>query len=104
MRGGCAELQRFAVQETQGLIDSIAAELKSGKSEVACEQGQLAKVSKDRSGIVTQERLTKLVRVDGARELTFHTEILRCLVDIEMGGFVHLNDLRAAHPHARSDA
>ena len=34
--------------------------MKEGKSEVMCEQGQLYKVSKNKDGIVTKERLTKL--------------------------------------------
>jgi adenine-specific DNA-methyltransferase len=53
------DLTDFSVYYTQGLIDSIIAELKAGKSEVVCEQGQLIKVSKDRNGVVIQERLTK---------------------------------------------
>ena len=40
-------------------MDSITAELKAGKSEVVCEQGQLVKVTKDKDGIVTQDVLTK---------------------------------------------
>jgi adenine-specific DNA-methyltransferase len=53
------ELTDFSVYYTQGLVDSIMAELKVGKSEVVCEQGQLIKVSKDKDGAVTQDRLTK---------------------------------------------
>ena len=53
-------LTDFSVYYTQGLVDSITAELKAGKSEVVCEQGQLIKVSKDKDGIVRQEVLTKL--------------------------------------------
>ncbi len=53
------ELTDFSVYYTQGLIDSIAAELKEGKSEVVCDQGQLIKVSKDKQGVVTREVLTK---------------------------------------------
>ena len=54
------ELVDFSVFYTQGLIDSIEAELKNGKSAVVCDAGRLVKVSKDRDGIV-QERdvLTK---------------------------------------------
>lgn len=33
--------------------------MKAGKSEVVCETGQLAKLSKDKQGIVTRETLTK---------------------------------------------
>jgi site-specific DNA-methyltransferase (adenine-specific)/adenine-specific DNA-methyltransferase len=53
------ELTDFSVYYTQGLVDAIAAELKEGKSEVVCEQGQLIKVSKDKQGVVTPEKLTK---------------------------------------------
>lgn len=53
------ELTDFSVYYTQGLIDSIAAELKAGKTQVVCDQGQLVKVLKDKNGTVTQERLTK---------------------------------------------
>ena len=41
------------------MADAIAAELKEGKSEVVCEQGQLVKISKDKQGVVTREVLTK---------------------------------------------
>ncbi len=53
------ELTDFSVYYTQGLVDAIAAELKEGKSEVVCEQGQLIKVSKDKQGVITRDRLTK---------------------------------------------
>jgi adenine-specific DNA-methyltransferase len=53
------ELTDFSVYYTQGLVDSITAELKAGKSEVVCERGQLIKVSKNKDGVVTQEVLTK---------------------------------------------
>jgi len=53
------ELTDFSVYYTQGLVESITAEMKAGKSEVVCEQGQLIKVSKDKNGIVTQDVLTK---------------------------------------------
>ena len=33
--------------------------MKEGKSEVMCEQGQLYKVSKNKDGVVTKEKLTK---------------------------------------------
>jgi site-specific DNA-methyltransferase (adenine-specific)/adenine-specific DNA-methyltransferase len=54
------ELTDFSVYYSQGLVDAIAADLKEGKSEVVCEQGQLLKVSKDKQGIVTRDVLTKL--------------------------------------------
>ena len=53
------ELTDFSVYYTQGLMDAISAELKEGKSEVICEQGTLIKVSKNKQGVVTREKLTK---------------------------------------------
>jgi site-specific DNA-methyltransferase (adenine-specific)/adenine-specific DNA-methyltransferase len=53
------ELTDFSVHYSQGLVDSITAELKAGKSEVACDAGQLVKFSKDKDGIVRREVLTK---------------------------------------------
>lgn len=41
------------------MIDTIAAELKAGKSEVVCEQTQLIKVSKDKDGVLTRTILTR---------------------------------------------
>ena len=53
------ELADFSVHYSQGLVDSITAELKAGKSEVACDAGQLVKFTKDKEGIVKREVLTK---------------------------------------------
>jgi site-specific DNA-methyltransferase (adenine-specific)/adenine-specific DNA-methyltransferase len=53
------ELTDFSVYYSQGLVDAIAADLKEGKSEVVCEQGQLLKISKDKQGIITRDVLTK---------------------------------------------
>lgn len=53
------ELTDFSVYYSQGLVDSIAAELKEGKSEVVCEQGHLWKVSKDKEGVIRRDKLTK---------------------------------------------
>ena len=53
------ELTDFSVYYTQGAAEAAAASLKNGKSEVVCEQGQLIKVSKDKDGVVTREKLTK---------------------------------------------
>jgi len=53
------ELTDFSVHYSQGLVDSITAELKAGKSEVACNAGQLVKFTKDKDGIVKREVLTK---------------------------------------------
>lgn len=53
------ELTDFSVFYSQGIADSIAAELREGKSEVVCEQGKLIKVSKDKKGVITRDALTK---------------------------------------------
>ncbi|HBJ87339.1 MAG TPA: site-specific DNA-methyltransferase, partial [Verrucomicrobiales bacterium] len=53
------ELTDFSVHYSQGLVDSITAEMKAGKSEVACDAGQLVKFTKDKEGIVKREVLTK---------------------------------------------
>ncbi len=53
------ELTDFSVHYSQGLVDSITAELKAGKSEVACDAGQLVKFTKDKDGIIRREVLTK---------------------------------------------
>jgi hypothetical protein len=53
------ELTDFSVYYSQGIADSIAAEMKEGKSEVVCEQGQLLKLSKDKEGVITRDVLTK---------------------------------------------
>ncbi|HEY4270390.1 MAG TPA: site-specific DNA-methyltransferase [Candidatus Udaeobacter sp.] len=53
------ELVDFSVYYTQGLIDSIEAELKNGKSTVVCDSGRLVKVSKDKDGVTKREILTK---------------------------------------------
>ena len=53
------ELTDFSVHYSQGLVDSITAELKAGKSEVVCDGGQLAKFTKDKDGIVKRDVLTK---------------------------------------------
>jgi DNA modification methylase len=53
------ELTDFSVYYTQGAAEAAIAAMKDGKSEVICEQGQLYKVSKDKTGVVSKERLTK---------------------------------------------
>jgi site-specific DNA-methyltransferase (adenine-specific)/adenine-specific DNA-methyltransferase len=53
------QLTDFSVYYSQGLTEAIAADLKEGKSEVMCEQGKLIKVSKDKSGVITREVLTR---------------------------------------------
>ena len=54
------ELTDFSVNYSQGAADAATAGLKEGKSAVVCEQGHLYKVSKDKGGVITRERLTKL--------------------------------------------
>ena len=53
------EITDFSVYYSQGLADSIAADLKEGKSEVVCEAGKLIKLNKDKDGIITRDVLTK---------------------------------------------
>jgi site-specific DNA-methyltransferase (adenine-specific)/adenine-specific DNA-methyltransferase len=53
------QLTDFSVHYSQGLVDSITAEMKAGKSEVVCDAGQLVKFTKDKEGIVKREVLTK---------------------------------------------
>lgn len=53
------ELADFSVYYSQGLVDSVAAELKEGKSEVVCDAGKLIKMSKDKKGVLTRDVLTK---------------------------------------------
>ena len=53
------ELTDFSVHYSQGLVDSITAEMKAGKSEVVCDAGQLVKFTKDKDSIVKREVLTK---------------------------------------------
>jgi len=53
------ELTDYSVFYTQGATDRIEEKLKPGKSQVICDSGQVVKISKDKQGIVTKERLTK---------------------------------------------
>jgi site-specific DNA-methyltransferase (adenine-specific)/adenine-specific DNA-methyltransferase len=53
------ELTDFSVYYTQDAAEAVAAELKNGKSQVVCDQGQLIKVSKDKEGVITRDTLTK---------------------------------------------
>ena len=53
------ELTDFSVYYTQGALEAAIAHLKEGKSEVVCEQGQLFKISKDKQGVVSRDRLTR---------------------------------------------
>jgi DNA modification methylase len=54
------ELTDFSVYYSQGAAEAAIAAMKDGKSEVMCEQGQLYKVSKNKEGVVTKTKLTKL--------------------------------------------
>ena len=53
------ELTDFSVYYTQGAAEAAIAAMKDGKSEVMCERGQLYKIAKSKTGIVTKDRLTK---------------------------------------------
>ncbi len=53
------ELTDFSVFYSQDSIDSVAEQLKKGKDKIIVSQGQIVKVSKNKSGIVTREVLTK---------------------------------------------
>lgn len=53
------ELTDFSVFYNQGQKDAAEAELKDGKSAVLCENGQLVKITKSKTGVVTKEVLTK---------------------------------------------
>jgi site-specific DNA-methyltransferase (adenine-specific)/adenine-specific DNA-methyltransferase len=53
------ELTDFSVYYTQGAMDAVVATLREGKSQVVCDGGQLYKVSKSKTGVVSRETLTK---------------------------------------------
>jgi len=53
------ELTDFSVYYSQGVAEAIEQGLKNGKSQVVCEQGRLVKISKDKSGVVTRDVLTR---------------------------------------------
>lgn len=53
------ELTDFSVYYNQGAADAAIAAIKDGKSDVICEQGQLVKISKDKTGVITRTVLTK---------------------------------------------
>ena len=53
------KLTDFSVYYSQGIVQSITAELKAGKSEVVCDGRKMTKVSKNEDGVVTWELLTK---------------------------------------------
>ena len=51
------ELTDFSAYYSQGLIDSIEAELKAGKSEVVCDNGTLFKVRKSKNGTLEERQI-----------------------------------------------
>ena len=53
------ELTDFSVYYTQGAMEAAIANLKEGKSQVVCDQGQLYKLNKDKHGVVTRDLLTR---------------------------------------------
>jgi site-specific DNA-methyltransferase (adenine-specific)/adenine-specific DNA-methyltransferase len=53
------ELTDFSVFYTQGQAEDLIKSLKEGKNGVVLDQGQLVKISKDKDGVVSKERLTK---------------------------------------------
>jgi hypothetical protein len=53
------ELTDFSVHYAQDAISSVETNLKDKSSKVIVEQGQIIKISKDASGIITREQLTK---------------------------------------------
>jgi len=53
------ELTDFSVFYSQDSIAAAEASLKEKSSKIVAEKGQIVKVSKDKNGIVTRERLTK---------------------------------------------
>ncbi len=53
------ELTDFSVFYSQDSSDSVAANLKAGQNKVVVEQGQIVKVTKDKTGIVAREVLTQ---------------------------------------------
>ena len=53
------KLTDFSVFYSQGRADDVAAALKDKGSKIVVEKGQIVKISKDKNGIVTREKLTK---------------------------------------------
>ena len=53
------QLTDFSVFYSQGRADDVAAALKEKASKIVVEKGQIVKISKDKNGVVTKERLTK---------------------------------------------
>ncbi len=57
--GVAVELTDFSVFYSQDSVENASASLKNGGSKIVAESGKIIKVSKDKSGIVTREILTK---------------------------------------------
>jgi site-specific DNA-methyltransferase (adenine-specific)/adenine-specific DNA-methyltransferase len=53
------ELTDFSLYYTQGAAEAALAALKNGKSSVICDNGELIKISKDKLGAITREKLTR---------------------------------------------
>ena len=53
------ELTDFSVYYTQGAMQAAIANLREGKSQVLCDGGQLYKVTKNKDGVVSRDKLTK---------------------------------------------
>jgi DNA modification methylase len=58
-KGISVELTDFSVFYSQDSIANVAESLKNSKNKIVVEQGQIVKVSKDKTGIVTREVLTR---------------------------------------------
>lgn len=61
VKGGSVtvKLKDFGVYYRQEDIEALVADMKNGASKVAVEKGQVVKISKDKSGVVTRDVLTK---------------------------------------------
>ncbi len=53
------QLTDFSVFYSQGRADDVAAALREKTSKIVVEKGQIVKIAKDKSGVVTREKLTK---------------------------------------------
>jgi hypothetical protein len=53
------ELSDFSVYYSQDSIDNVSESLKNGSNKITVDGGQIVKISKDKTGIITREILTK---------------------------------------------
>ncbi len=53
------ELSDFSVYYSQDSIDNVSESLKNGSNKITVDGGQIVKISKDKTGIITREFLTK---------------------------------------------